>query len=224
MIRGIKCYKKFFKIGILVMLKQTAMTEIIETDNSFAKGAKFEETFAEFMKSDLGWSGYVIRSQQKARLNNRGSNVDVIANRPDSRIERFVSAATTVLLLGIGSFVLSQFDLQIDFLPDDLLQTLGYVFFIGGFGYVIISKFFSKEYGWVECKNTKTKTTYEQVSKCVHEYEDYETLENKEYRFVAKYFVSSAGFVENALKLALDKGFVCYTLKDGKFVKVEYWK
>jgi|CXWL01.1.fsa_nt_gi hypothetical protein len=200
------------------------MTEILETDNAFYRGAKFEEMFAEFMKRDLRWSGYVIRSQQKARLNNRGSNVDIIANRPDSRIERFNSAALIVLMLGIVAFGLNLLEIQIPNVSTDTIGSLGFIFLIGGSGYILLGKLFSKEYAWVECKNTKGKTTYEQVSKCVHEFEDYQSLENKEYRFVAKYFASAAGFVENALKLALDKGFECYTYKDGKYEKVNYWK
>lgn len=44
------------------------------------------------------------------------------------------------------------------------------------------------------------------------------------FKYVSKYFVSSTGFVENALKLALKNGFVCYEMKDEKFVKSEYWQ
>ncbi len=200
------------------------MTEILETDNSFAKGAKFEEMFGEYMKKELDWDGYALRTQQKSSLNNRGLNVDVIAHRPDSRIARLNNAAKTAMVLGIILAVVSYLDLQIPYLPDDLLQTVGLVLIVGGFGYVIMSKFFTKEYAWVECKNTKAKTTYEQVSKCVHEFEDYERLEKKEYRFVYKYFVSSAGFIDNALKLALEKGFECYIYTDGKFEKKTYFK
>lgn len=200
------------------------MEENIEVENSYYKGANFEIAFGEFMKSDLGWNGYVIRSQQKARLNNRGSNVDIVAHRPDSRIERFNSAALFILVIGILCIAPPLFDLQIDGIDNEQIGIIGKVFIVGGFAYILLGKLFSKEYAWVECKNTKAKTTYEQISKCVHEYEDYQSLDSKEYNFVRKYFVSSSGFVENALKLALDKGFECYTLKDGKFEKVEYWK
>ncbi|HVT86797.1 MAG TPA: hypothetical protein VHD35_16445 [Chitinophagaceae bacterium] len=52
-------------------------------ETSYAKGENFEKLFAEFMKSDLGWDKYVIRSQQKGKRNSRGSQVDIIGEKHD---------------------------------------------------------------------------------------------------------------------------------------------
>ena len=45
------------------------------------------------MKSDLKWDGIVIRSQQKAKSNSRGANVDIIGNRNDNRGNTLVRLA-----------------------------------------------------------------------------------------------------------------------------------
>ena len=94
-----------------------------------------------------------------------------------------------------------------------------------GFFAALIGRSFYKEYAWVECKNRKGKATYDQVQKCINEYNDYKARKNKEYRYVSKYFASASGFVENALKLAMDNDIICYEYnKNEKFEKVTYWK
>ena len=89
---------------------------------------------------------------------------------------------------------------------------------------LIISTSFHKEIAWVECKNLKGKATYEQVQKCLQEFNDYKLSGDKEYKYVVLYFVSASGFVENALKLAMDNDIICYELKNENFEKVTYWK
>ncbi|HVT86798.1 MAG TPA: hypothetical protein VHD35_16450 [Chitinophagaceae bacterium] len=81
-----------------------------------------------------------------------------------------------------------------------------------------------KENVWVECKNRKTKSTFEDVKKSIDEYNDYKASGDTEYKYIAHYFVSASGFVENALKLANDNNVICYEYKNQTFEKVQYWK
>ena len=51
----------------------------------------------------------------------------------------------------------------------------------------------------------------------------YNESKEKEYQIVETYFVSTNGFIENALKLAIDNHIICYTKENGIFKKIEYW-
>ena len=194
------------------------MAENIEVENSYYKGANFEILFADFMKSDLGWSKYVIRSQQKGKKNNKGSQVDVIAERQDNRGIRLQTLGIVYELITIVLFVISIID-EIDWLAF-VAAGLSIIGLIA----VIISRGLHKENAWAECKNRKTKSTYEDVKKSIDEYNDYKESRDNEYKFVVHYFVSANGFVEGALKLASDNGLVCYEYKNGKFEMITYWK
>jgi hypothetical protein len=194
------------------------MTEILDTDNQFYRGVKFEIMFAEFMKSDLGWDGYAIRSQQKGKSNNKGAQVDIIAKRYDIRGKNLVRLSYAYLGLMVVAAALGLY------YDENLVIIFG--FFTGALAIFLAykSQDMHRENAWVECKNRKGKATFEQVQKCINEYNDYVASGDKEFKFVEWYFVSASGFVENALKLALDKGFTCYEFKNNKFEKVTYWK
>ncbi len=201
------------------------MAEIIETEDANKKGADFEILFAEFMKSDLKWEGYAIRTQQKQKSNNSGVQVDIIAKRTDDRGKKFYKVCLAYLIFGIAMIVIATILYAADFY--ELCQypaIIGMVFAIGSAVALWLSKKFNQENAWVECKRRKDKATIEQVHKLLYEFNDYIATGDKEYKYVEKYFVSEIGFVDNALKLALDNKIVCYEYKDGKFIKKDYWK
>lgn len=198
------------------MTKNLQDQNTIET--SYSKGESFEKLFAEFMKERLGWTKYAIRSQQKGKQNSKGSQVDVIAERQDKRgmklqtLGLFYELATVVLLV-IG--IIDKADWLIYF--GAFLSIIGLIA-------IIISRGLHKENAWVECKNRKAKSTYEDVGKSINEYKDYQASGDKEYKYVVHYFVSANGFVDGALKLASDNGLICYEYKNGKFELITYWK
>lgn len=195
------------------------MAENIEIENSYYKGANFEIRFAEFMKSDLGWDKYVIRSQQKGKANSKGSQVDIIGERFDVRGKRLYNLAIVYLVLMIG------FCAAGIYMDEDWLAILGVLIGIIAIFISLKSRNLHKENVWVECKNLKGKATIEQIRKSIDEYQDYVATQDKEYKFIEWYFVSASGFVENALKLAMDNGIVCFEYnKSEKFEKVTYWK
>lgn len=221
MIRGIK----FFKMGILAITKATVMAENTETENAYYKGANFEILFAEFMKSDLGWDGYAIRSQQKGKANSKGAQVDIIGKRKDDKGRKLYNLFLIFLIIAFGLIIIS-----LVLYTDNYLELMQYsallsiVFALGALFSFLYGRNFYQENAWVECKNRKGKATYEQVQKSIHEYKDYIDSGDKEYKFITRYFVSATGFVDNALKLALDNNIECYEYIEGRFEKVTYWK
>jgi len=220
MILGIKLVLLNIFFIILAITKTTVMAEIIETENSHKKGADFEMLFAEFMKSDLKWDGYVIRSQQKGKSNSRGANVDVIGKRKDDRGRKLYNLGFISAIIGAALVIFSLID------DTDEIFLWGGMIFLGlGILYIAFSGDLHQEHAWVECKNLKGKATIEQMRKCIEEHKDYVATSDKEYKFVRKYFVSASGFVENALKLAMDNNVTCYEYnKNEKFEEVKYWK
>ena len=195
------------------------MAEIIETENSNKKGADFEILFAEFMKSDLKWDGYVIRSQQKGKSNSKGAQVDIIANRIDKRGKNLIILACSYLLLMIAAI---GYGLSND---EELVAYFG--IFTGLIAVVLAykSRDMHRENAWVECKNLKRKADIDLIRISIDEYKDYVATNDKEYKFVKRYFVSANGFVENALKHAIDNGIECWVYKNEKFEQIiSYWK
>jgi len=212
-------------MGILAITKATVMAETTETENAYYKGANFEKLFAEFMKSDLGWDGYAIRSQQKGKSNSKGAQIDIVGKRKDDRGKRLYNVGLIFTIIGIGLIFIAVILNEGGYEEmGEYSVWIGGTFALGGMFTLWYSKRFYEENAWVECKNRKGKATYEQVQKCIYEYRDYQASGDKEYKFTAWYFVSASGFVENALKLALDNDFECYEYKDNKFEKATYWK
>lgn len=201
------------------------MKESIENSESietiFEKGIGLEKEFCEYLKTDLGWEKARIRSQMASKFNMRGTNVDVIAERIDARGNKLkklgIVYAIFFILLMIVSFFEEDSELQL------FLLCFGLIFEIGGVFAFIYSINLNKENAWVECKNLKTKVNISQVQKTIDEYKHYKESGNKEYKFVECYFVSTNGFVENALKLAVENGIKCYIKENGIFKKIDYW-
>ncbi|WP_269225344.1 hypothetical protein [Flavobacterium eburneipallidum] len=194
-----------------------------ESETIFEKGIGLEKEFCEYLKSDLGWEKARIRSQMASKFNMRGTNVDVIAERLDNRGERLKKLGNFYMIICILTCLIGLF-LVINNNSDGM-----YIIFFGTFVLIIgiisfkLSENLNKENAWVECKNLKTKVNISQVQKTIDEINHYKASENKEYKFVEVYFISSNGFVENALKLAIDNKIICYIKENEKFKKIDYW-
>jgi hypothetical protein len=192
-------------------------------ENVFEKGIELEKEFCEYLKTDLGWEKARTRSQMASKFNMRGTNVDVIAERLDDRGRRlklvsnfyFIICFVTIL---IGIYLITNYNENGVF-----IMLFGFFVFLAGLFSLKLSEKLNKENAWVECKNLKTKANISQVQKTINEYKHYKESGNKEYKFKECYFVSSNGFVENALKLAVENGVKCYTKENEKFKKIDYW-
>lgn len=196
------------------------MEEIIETPHS--KGFEFEKKFERFMKTDLSWDKTVIRPQMPSAINMKGTNVDIVASRKDRRGEDLVRYGKFCLgIAGLG--------IILTFLNAD--SQYAYAILIFSFiciGVGALSFYLSNsrhmQNAWVECKNTKKKTDFDQVNKVVTAVNAYKNSGYNKYNFVEVYFVSASGFVEPALNFAEENGIKCYIVEDGKFVRKTYWE
>lgn len=190
--------------------------EQVEEKTSYQKGIDLEMRFCKYLKTEMGFKNARIRAQMKSRMNNRGSNVDIIAERQDHRGKRLYN-------LGIVYLLLCALVLLYGLFEDETALWLGFFLEVLGFVALVISRRYTVEHVWVECKNQKNKVSYSQMQKTIHEYDEYKASNDREFNFVEQYFISSSGFVENALRLAEEKGVQCFVASESKIVEVTYW-
>jgi hypothetical protein len=200
------------------------MEEIIEkTETTFEKGIGLEKEFATFLKTDLGWEKTRTRSQMASVFNARGTNVDIIAERIDKRGKILANLGKLYIVVCALFIIIGIYIATDDSEVGLALIVFGIFLEICGFVALHYSNKLNVENAWVECKNTKVKTTISQVQKTIDEVAHYNATSNKEYKFEQIYFVSANGFIENALKKAIDNKIICYTKDNGIFKKVDYW-
>lgn len=205
------------------------MTENLQDQNvvetSYVKGRKFEELFARFMITDLGWSGYIPREYQKSKINNRGSEVDIIAERKDKKGQQLKEFGWAYLvgcfsLIVIGFFII----LEVDEDAGIGLMIAGVLSEVVAIILLERGKRLHTESAWVECKNRKNKTGLADMKKSIDELKAHNESKDKKRRYVAHYFVSASGFTNEALAYAKDENVICYEYKQEKFEIVTYLK
>jgi hypothetical protein len=194
--------------------------------NDYKNGADFEQRFANYLVTNLGYDNYQVRNQVKSVNNSRGTNVDIIGRRLDARGKRLENLGKIYLYL--TGFV-AAFGILLMFLMDDkwcgtvviliavVIEVIAYVAVLKGIE-------FAFENIWVECKNLKGKADITQVRKTIDEISDYQKSGDTTYKFAEYAFVSANGFVDNAIGLAIKHGIKCYIVEDGKFKRVTNWK
>lgn len=191
---------------------------------SYEKGRELENNFSTFMKHELGWTKTRVGAHMAGKLNVKGAAIDIIGERLDERGKTFRAvfmlwfvAGLFLLVYGIVE-VFDGLDAQGAILLLFSLATL-----LGALVFITQSNKYNKENAWVECKNLKGKANINQIDKSLREKNDYIQSGNKDYKFDFHYFVSSNGFIENALKYAVDKGIICYIKEGETFKRVGYW-
>ena len=198
----------------------------INEQTSFTKGIELEKEFAEYIRTELNYDKIKIRFQVKAKANSRGTNVDVIGQRVDStgktyRVIAFIYFLVFVIVYFYG--IISYSNDSIDGGLLTLLFVISSFFLVGGLIFIINSEKNNIENIWTECKNLKTKVNINQIRKMLNEIKEYKESGDKQYKFVEFAFVSTSGFIDNAIELAIDNKINCY-IKDGsKFKKVSKW-
>jgi len=191
---------------------------------TYKKGLELEIMFAEFMKEELGYNNTRVRAKVPQKNNNTGIEVDVIGKRLDERGKIFNVLAIISIVLFMLLFIYGLVEVIIGSNNDlSLIFIISFVFGIGGIAYLLLSNHFNQENAWVECKNLKGKANITQVNKMIMEIEEYKLSKDNEYKFINYFFVSANGFIENAIKKAMDKGIDCYSLSNGKFIEEKYW-
>lgn len=191
---------------------------------SYEKGREFEKKFAQFMKDELGWDKVRVGAHMPGRDNAKGTSIDVCGERLDELGMKYRQRSTP---WAWGSIVLAVF--SVIWWWNDLGENgIGFFIFSGTSFlasriFIYLAELNHKKHAWVECKNLKGRVNINHISKMIRELKDFKASKNDEYKFNDLYFASSNGYVENALKMAMDNGIVCYTKKGRTFVEEKYW-
>lgn len=181
------------------------------------KGAEFEIRFAEYMKSDLGYHRYKVRKSMPSKDNPTGNQADIIATVLDKRGRRFLLAAIIIALVG---FIISILFI-LDFI-DYFYLVIGAVMCIGSISYMFIGHKLSDKYTWVECKDRKVKTTVNDIGDLIRKVNENNASKHKKETIHKMIYVSN-GFVDAGEQFAREHKIDCYEIKDGSFVKSNYW-
>ena len=201
-------------------------TDIDEQEEgiSYEKGREFEEQFAQFMKDELGWNKVRVGAHMTGKNNAKGTSIDILGERLDALGRKYKGISTKWIfgsvLLVICSGIWHFGNMGANgfwFFILGLLSSMGAIIFH------ILSITNNKQNAWVECKNLKGKANINHISKMIREYNDFKASKNEDHRFTHLYFSSANGYVENALKMAMDNGIICYTKKGNSFQEVKYW-
>lgn len=191
---------------------------------SFEKGREFEKKFAQFMKEELGWSRVRVGAHMSGRDNAKGTSIDVCGERLDELGIKYRQRSTPWTW---GSIVLAVF--SVIWWWNDLGEH-GIGFFIFSMISLLASRIFiylaernHKRHAWTECKNLKGRVNVNHIAKMLREYNDFRASKNNDYKFTSLYFASASGYVENALKMAMDNGIICYEKRGRTFVEIKYW-
>lgn len=195
-----------------------------EEETSYDKGKRLENEFAVFMKKELNWTNTRVGAHMQGSANAKGTPIDVLGERKDERGKKFEKISWIWMAIGGMLFIYGLIWAFNDWDNGGLVFLLfSILFFLGGLVFTVQSNKFNKENAWVECKNLKGKVNINQIDKSLRELNDYRNSNNKEYKFEYHYFASASGYIENALKYAVDKGIICYEKSGDTFKKVGYW-
>ncbi len=209
-------------------MNKNQTVELVETEEetSRSKGKELEEEFSKFMKKKLGWSTTRVGSHLAGRDNRKGTSVDIVGNRLNQLGMAFKKAFKVYALAFVVLIVIGMIYGYSKNFKDGVTSTIfytGLIFEIAGVGALIFSNIYNRESALVECKNLKGKANINHISKTLRELEDYKKSGDKEHKFKHHYFVSTNGYVENALRYAQEHGITCYEKENGKFVQSQYW-
>lgn len=156
-------------------------------------------------------------------MNKRGAAIDIISERLDERGKKFQQLAVIALLLSVAMIGSALFMIYSELGTGELFLALSVTIGLGAIIFMFQSSKFNKENGWVECKNLKGKVNINQIDKSLREYREYKNSGDKEYKFEYHYFVSKSGYMENALRYAIENSIICYEKSGDTFKKVGYW-
>lgn len=196
--------------------KKTVTISYQKGKNSYDKGVQLENDFAKYMQDELGYDVVNTRKSVSGKENVKGVQADIIGVEYDERGERLRKAALITLGCCFSGSILGLAGL----LPDSFQVLFGTLIF-GSFLYVIIGRNMNNHYTWAECKNHKDKIDIKTVRDFYHEVKDHNLSKDKHFTVEKMMFVSSGGFIDNALEFAAHNGIRCYTIKDKKIVRVK---
>ena len=123
---------------------------------SHTKGIELEGMFCEYMKNELGYHKARTLAQVLSDSNNRGTNVDVIAELVNASLRYVKLCFYLLMFLAVSYSVLSLYLAE-----ENEMQNAIYVFCVSavilfcGIVTIIIYEKKNIQHGWAECKNQK---------------------------------------------------------------------
>lgn len=202
-------------------------TEVLLNDDneqtSYDKGRELEVEFSLFMKRELNWGKVRVGAHLPQKMNKKGASVDVISERLDDRGQKFQQLSIIAIVVSLIMICMALIMIYSELGTGELFLALSVTIGLGSIVFMLQSSKFNKENGWVECKNLKGKVNINQIDKSLREYKEYKNSGDKEYKFEYHYFVSKSGYIENALRYAIENGIICYEKTGDTFKKVGYW-
>jgi len=188
-----------------------------------AKGKKLEREFAEWMKSDLGYSKTYLRVPVKGKVSERSYEVDIHAVKHSKLMNAFWSVGIALLLLAVYAHYAE--DTQIENLAARIVRTIvpdqagNALWILGIFGLILglLGRSKTKVHAWVECKNQKSNVKRHQIQKLISSVKDVRDLEEPKWQPKRVLFVSGTDFDADALNFAREYGVTCYRRKPEGF-------
>lgn len=172
---------------------------------AYKKGEEFEKKFANYMLKELGYDRVKVRKSITGQENVKGTEADIIGIEHDIRGEKFRKLAIVTLIVALMGFALC----LTENLSEDFLSFFA-VLEGGSLLFVLLSRRFTDNYTWVECKNRQTKTDIKMVRDLYNNVEDNNRSKDRKFKIDKMIFASSSGFVNNAEQYAYEKGIKCY--------------
>lgn len=191
---------------------------------SYERGREFEEEFATFLKNELHWTNIRLGASMQGKFNAKGTTIDILGQRLDfvgeiykRRANKFLFASAILCILGVSWYIKSWMNDGFWFCLFSILCFIG----VGVFKFLSLQN--HSQNSWTECKNLKSKVDINHIAKMLREINDFKATKNESYRFTHFYFASANGYVENALKMAIENNITCYVKKGNSFEEVKYW-
>ena len=77
-----------------------------KTKSSYQKGKEFEDKFAKYLKTEMKYDRVKTRSQINAAQNSRGSNIDIIGERPSEKGKRIKKIGNYYIIISIALYAI----------------------------------------------------------------------------------------------------------------------
>lgn len=182
------------------------------------RGISLEREFAEWMKSELGYTTTKMRQPIKGRVAERGYEIDIKAKKYSRVWDMAWRLGIILLILSIVTYLLPNEMQSVRQAMEKVVTNFdpalagSAVFVIGIIAFVVayLGKRKATTRAWVECKDTKSKVKRAQVQKLISSVQDVRENESGTWKPGIMMMVSRMGFDADALNFADEKKILCY--------------
>jgi hypothetical protein len=188
------------------------------------QGKSLEREFAEWMKSELGYTTTKMRQPIKGRVAERGYEIDIKAERYSRVWDIAWRLGIFLVILSIATYLLPNEMQSVRQTMEKVVTNFdpalagSAVFIIGIIAFIVayLGKRKATTRAWVECKDTKSKVKRAQVQKLISSVQDVKENEAGAWKPDVVIMVSRCGFDADALNFA-NKEILCYEATEDGF-------